>query len=35
MYSSDRYAQYKTWWDDIEVCYTKYTHTLLRGKYMM
>ena len=32
MYSSDRWAQYKTWWDDIEVCYTKYTHSLLKSR---
>ena len=30
MYSSDRLAQHKIWWDDIEVCYTKYTRTLLK-----
>ena len=32
MYSSDRWAHNKTWWDDIEVCYTKYTHTLHKGR---
>ena len=28
----DILAQHKIWWDDIEVCYTKYTHTLLKGR---
>ena len=32
MYSSDKWAQHKIWWDDIEVCYTKYTYTLLKGR---
>ena len=32
MYSSYGYAEHKIWWDDIEVCYTKYTHTLLKGR---
>ena len=35
MYTLDSYVQLKTWWDDIEVGYNKYIHTLFYLKYMV